>query len=289
MSTNPPNLGPGGRHGPAEDPHLEPTWLKRWVAGELDPARAFSVEAHLPACAACRAQVAAFVDPDRTARVWDAIELGIDAPRRAPAERLLVRLGVPDGTARLLATTPALRPSWLAAVTAVLAFGVAAGSLRGDLGLMAFLLVAPLLPVAGVAVAYGPHVDPAHELGVAAPLSGLRHLLLRVVVVVATTAVLAGVAALMLPGMDWTAAAWLLPSLGLTLAALGVATTATPVVACAIVATTWVCAVLAAWQTSGDPLTAFGSAGQLACLLAAAAGAAAVLARREAFETGGRP
>lgn len=270
------------------DAHLEPAWLERYVRGELDPARAFSVEAHLPACAVCRAQVATLVDPDRTARLWEAVELGIEAPRRAPVERLLVRLGVADGTARLLATTPALRPSWFAAVTAVLAFGVAAGSVRGDLGLMAFLLVAPLLPVAGVAVAYGQHVDPAHELGVAAPLSGLRLVLLRAVVVVATTAVLAGAAALLLPGLDWTAAAWLLPALGLTLAALGAATTAGPAGACAIVAATWVSAVLVAWQMSGDPLTAFGTAGQLACLLAAAAGAAVLLARREALETGSR-
>jgi hypothetical protein len=160
--------------------------------------------------------------------------------------------------------------------------------LEGERGLMAFLLVAPLLPVAGVAVAYGPHVDPAHELGVAAPLSGLRLLLLRTAAVVGATAALAAVAALALPGLDWTAAAWLLPALGLTLAALAVATTTGPATACALVAAAWVTAVLAAWRSSGDPLTAFGSAGQLACLAVAAAGAALVLARRETFETGSR-
>ena len=80
---------------------------------------------------------------------------------------------------------------------------------------MLFLLVAPLLPLAGVAAAYGPLVDPAYELALAAPLGSLRLLLLRAVAVVAVDdAARRWPRALALPGLDWTAAAWLLPSLG---------------------------------------------------------------------------
>jgi predicted anti-sigma-YlaC factor YlaD len=266
--------------------HLERDWLERYARGELDQARSFSVEAHLPACAACRAQVAGLVDPRRMARGWDAVDLAIDLPRRTPVERLLVRAGVREDTARLLATTPALRLSWLAAVTLVLLIGVVAAALRGERGLMLFLLVAPLLPVAGVALTYGPHVDPAHELSVGAPLSGLRLLLLRAVAVTATTTVAAAVAALWLPGLHWTAAAWLVPSLGLTLAALALTSVTGQAPACALVGAVWTCAVIAAWQSSGDPLLAFGSAGQLASLAAAAAGATTLLLRRDTYEIG---
>jgi hypothetical protein len=264
--------------------HLEPSWLERYARGELDQARSFSVEAHLPACAECRAAVAGLVDPGRIARTWDAIDLAIDVPDAPPAERALVRLGAPEGTARLVAAAPALRPSWLLAVIAVLAFGLIAAGVRGDVGVMLFLLAAPLLPVAGVAVAYGPHVDPAHEIGVAAPVDGLRLVLLRTVAVVVVTAVLAALAALGLPGLDWTAAAWLLPALALTIAALALATTIGPVPAATVVGTVWAVAVLAAWRSSGDPLTAFGSAGQLLCLLAMVAGVLTVYARRETFD-----
>jgi hypothetical protein len=95
------------------------------------------------------------------------------------AERLLVRLGVADHTARLLAATPALRGSWLLAVAVTLAFAVLAAWARpGPDAILAFLCVAPLLPLAGIAVAYGPGIDPTYEIGLAAPLRSFRLLLL---------------------------------------------------------------------------------------------------------------
>ena len=198
---------------------------------------------------------------------------------------MLVRAGVGEPTARLLAVTPALRGSWLLAIVTVLALAVVSAHARGPQGVMAFLIVAPLLPLAGVAAAYGPLVDPAHEITLAAPLGSFRLLVLRAVAVVAVTAAIAAAAAIALPALDWTVAAWLLPSLGLTLAGLGLATTFNPVASSALVAATWVCIVLGAWRASGDPLSAFGDTGQLTCLGIAAAGLAAVLARRDSFET----
>ena len=75
--------------------HLDHEWLARYARGELDQARSFSVEAHLPACADCRAAVARLVEPRRVARAWEAIEEAIDAPRPTLVERALVRLGTP--------------------------------------------------------------------------------------------------------------------------------------------------------------------------------------------------
>jgi hypothetical protein len=268
--------------------HLERDWLERYARGELDQPRAFSVEAHLPACEACRSAIASVVDAGRIAHTWDAIDLAIDAPARSPVERLLVRASVSERTARLLAVTPSLRPSWLAAIAVVLGLAVLIAGVRGAEGVMLFLLVAPLMPLAGVAAAYGPLVDPAYELTLAAPLSSLRLLVLRTVAVVAVSALLALAGALALPGLDWTAAAWLLPSLGLTLAALGMATALGPVPAGSLVAVTWVFVVVGAWRTSGDPLTAFGAGGQLGCLAAGLLGAAAVVARSDTFEIGSR-
>jgi len=266
--------------------HLEHDWLVRYARGELDQARSFSVEAHLPACGDCRAAVASLVDTPRLTRTWDAIEDAIDTPPQTLVERVLVRAGVGESTARLLAVTPALRLSWLVAITAVMAIAVISAHARGPQGVMAFLIVAPLLPLAGVAAAYGPLVDPAYELSLAAPLGSFRLLVLRAVAVVASTTLLAAVAALALPGLDWTVAAWLLPSLGLTLAALGLATSLGPVTSGALVSFTWILIVLGAWQASGDPLNAFGDAGQLACLGVAVAGLAAVFVRRDRFDIG---
>jgi hypothetical protein len=42
---------------------------------------------------------------------------------------------------------------------------------------LAFLTVAPLLPLAGIAMAYGPGIDPTYEIGLAAPMRSLRLLL----------------------------------------------------------------------------------------------------------------
>ena len=70
-----------------------------------------------------------------------------------------------------------------------------------DRGLALFLVVAPLIPVAGVAAAFGPGLDPTWEITVAAPGGGFRLLLLRAAAVFATTFAMASVASLALPGL----------------------------------------------------------------------------------------
>jgi len=70
-------------------------------------------------------------------------------------ERTIVRAGVKEHVARLLAATPSLRLSWFCAGTVAIMFTSWVAQ-TGQRGLLFFLIVAPLLPVAGVAAAYGP-------------------------------------------------------------------------------------------------------------------------------------
>jgi hypothetical protein len=265
--------------------HIESELLAHYARGEIDQARAFSIEAHLPSCSACRERVASLVDGARVARLWDGIEERLDAPRRGPVETGLVRLGVPEHLARLLGATPALRLSWLVACAGALAFAVWAAT-RGEVGVLVFLALAPLLPLAGVAAAYGPEVDPTYEIGLASPMRSFRLLLIRAVAVLASTTAMAGVAALALPGLEWTAAAWLLPSLALTLGSLALATRMAPLAACGSLATTWMLVVILSWRGGDEPLAAFQLPGQVASALVTAFAAAVLVHRRDSFERG---
>jgi hypothetical protein len=252
----------------------------------LDAAARWSVEAHLTSCAACRLQARALVDPARLRRLRVALLAAVDVPRVGVAERLLVRLGVADHTARLLAATPALRGSWLLAVATTLAFAVLAGWTNpGPDASLAFLCVAPLLPLAGVAVAYGPGVDPTYEIGLAAPLGSFRLLLLRAAAVLGTSTLLAAAASMALPGLGSGAAGWLLPSLGLTASSLALATTVEPLRAIGITAAAWIVAVAVTVPPPQPSSVLFALAGQVAFAVLALLAAAVLLVRRGHFES----
>ncbi|GGZ31076.1 hypothetical protein GCM10010387_26050 [Streptomyces inusitatus] len=145
--------------------------------------------------------------------------------RRAPSRAS--RPG-PGPLARLLwAAGPALRPSWLTALALVLggslflAYGVGYDSTRPLL-----LALSPALPLTGVAMSYGRYADPLHEIAASTPSGGLRLLLTRTAAVtLVSVPVLAAAGALLPPPATEVLkvpgpAAWLLPSLALTLAAL---------------------------------------------------------------------
>lgn len=267
--------------------HLDVETARRYAAGQSGQPLAASAEAHLTACAQCRALLVPMVDRGRLDAIWEEVVERVDAPRPGPAEGLLRRLGLRPDTARLLAATPSLRVSWLLAIATVLAFAVLAAD-AGPRGTLMFLTLAPVLPLAGVAAAYGPQVDPLHELAAAAPFPAFRLLLLRAATAVTTTAVLAGVGGLFLPGADSLAAAWLLPAIALTLLTLALSVRLEPVHAAAGLALVWFVAVIAAQREAGGQAAlaegeyaAFGAAGQLICLvLALGAVAALTLGRR---------
>ena len=111
---------------------------------------------------------------------------------------------------------------------------------------MPFLAVAPVLPLAGIALAYGQRVDPLYETQAATPMAGPRALLLRALAVLATAMILTGLATPLLPGPPGIAAAWLLPALALTLATLALSTRFSPLPSAATLAAAWLGAVLVA-------------------------------------------
>jgi len=264
--------------------HADRALLEAYADGDIDPALAFSVEAHLIRCDVCRADLGSGADVSSLERIWTGVAAEIHAPKPGLVERLIVRVGVPDYVARLLAATPSLRTSWIAAVAIALGFAVGAAH-AGRGGLLLFLILAPLLPVAGVAVAYGPGMDPTYEVGLTAPMRSFRLLFLRSVAVLGTTTVLAGIAALFLPRLDWTVVAWLLPSLALTLASLALATVTAPLVAAGTVAAGWI-ALTTLWLTSAnDDLAAFHVPSQTAFAVLAIASAVVIAARNQKFET----
>ena len=266
--------------------HVQSDLLSRYARGDASQAQAFSVEAHLASCPQCREQIAALADGARLARAWEGIERRLDAPRRGPVEAALTRVGVPDHMARLLGATPALRVSWLLACAMALAFAVWAASRREE-GILAFLVVAPLMPLAGVAAAYGPDVDPTYEVGLAAPIRSFGLLLIRAIAVLVTTTAMAAIAAIALPGLEWSAAAWLVPSLGLTLASLALATRMPALTACGSLAVLWVLVVGLGRRLSEEPLVVFGAAGQLSCALVAVVAAVFLARNGDRFERRG--
>jgi hypothetical protein len=263
--------------------HADPEVVARYADGALDEARAYSLEAHLLRCDECRTLLSRVADRGGGDRMWAEIEEAVDAPRIGPVERVLLRLGIPDHVSRLLAATPSLRLSWFGAVGVALGFAVLAS--HGDhAGLAVFLGMAPLIPVAGIAAAFGPGIDPTYEIGLAAPLRSFRLLLFRSTAVLVASLVLIGLAALALPTLDWRAAAWLLPAFALTLVTLAASTIVEPVPAAVGVASGWIFSVVVVGRLAGDGVAAFRATGQVLCLAMIAVAGLIVARRSEAFE-----
>ena len=250
--------------------HLDPEAIRRYALGDVPPVLAASAEAHLMKCAVCRSVISSYVDVRRAETIWHEVVDRVDAPRRSRPERMLTWLGVGETTARLVAATPTLRGPWLLAVAGVLALAVWAAQVDERL-LPMFLVVAPLGPLAGVAVAFAGGLDPTREIGLAAPYSGLRLLLIRTAAVLAVTVPIVATAGLALPGSIWLAAAWLLPTTGLTCAALALTGRMTPVIAVGVVATAWVL-VTAPITIAGNVDIVFGTGAQISWLAVAIGG-----------------
>lgn len=272
--------------------HIEPRVLKAYARHSIDDSLAYSVEAHLLACQGCRAQISEVADRRRLEAMWVEIDNLVALPEPGLIEKLLLRVGVRDHVARLLAATPSLRLSWLCAVTLALAFAVVAAHYN-EQGFLLFLIVAPLLPLAGVAVAYGPGVDPTYEIGLASPMRGFHLLSIRTIAVLTSTTVLASIAALMLPNLNWAMVAWLLPSLGLTSAGLALATMFKPLKAASGVAVVWVAGSAAgvtfAARSAATTEDVFGDLMQVVLLIVLLASSTLLVHRRESFERGVRP
>ncbi|MCL6736678.1 zf-HC2 domain-containing protein [Streptomyces neyagawaensis] len=266
--------------------HTDDADLREYAAGALAPPRLWSVETHLAACADCRTALGSHVPPAATDLGWARLDAALDAPRPGPVESLLIRFGVADHTARLLAATPLLRGSWLGAVVLTLALAVVVALNASPLMLLA---TAPLLPLAGVAVSFGPGLDPMYETAVVAPMHTFRLLMVRTVAVLATTTALSALASLALPSLGLAALGWLLPALALT--STGVALTARlgPVLAPALVGGAWAALVaLSRLLASGTPLP-FTAEGQGGAAAVAVVATVLLVAARDRFDSGALP
>jgi hypothetical protein len=297
------------------DWHASPDTLAAYArgqagqAGEADGAPAWSVEAHLAKCPRCRSALSAHVAPERLAGNRSVLLVRAALGGEGRVYRALGRCGFPDHVLRLLAATPSLRLSWLLSVIGVLAVlvGEAAAARYGWIpavghgqvhaagpgriggypgqGLAPFLLVAPLLVLAGVAAAFLPVFNPAGRLEVAAPCSGFTLLLVRTVCALGTALVLVVAAAFVVPGPGWLPVALLLPSLALCAFALAAATVVDPRAAAVVAGILW--AGPAAWLAADHvPLLIAAPYAQLGCAAVLCAGVAVLLVRRDRFEWG---
>lgn len=212
-------------------------------------------------------------DPTRLAANLAAVQAEVAAPKLRLVGRVMRRLGVDDVTVSLVTATPGLRRSWLIAVTIALVFALQAASGSGGEGvdrLVVFLTMAPLVPLLGVALAFGRGVDPTHDIVVAAPMEGHRVFLVRTLTVLTSSTALLLVAALFTPERGPARIAWLLPALAVTAATMALATRITVRRAALTVGGAWL-AVIVTVDRAADASTAFGPATQVASAIVAIA------------------
>ncbi len=224
------------------------------------------------------------IDPARIDANWRAISAELDAPRPARIERVLRTLRVPARVVRMIVATPALRRSWYLSILAVVLVGLGGANPDSRDSLFALLVLAPMLPVLGVGMAYGAAADPSHEIQLATPTHGLRLVAIRsTTVLVVSIAIVLPLAALNDAARPM-AAAWLLPALAVTAASLAVMTFLPPRQATAAVAATWFSAVVIANIAASNPLAAFAAIGQLLSIAIAAVATLVIVARRGTFD-----
>jgi hypothetical protein len=230
------------------DWHLDDAQLAAYLQKRTALPLTASLEAHLLRCPTCRARLRPTVDRPRLDRVWDRVVDDVCAtPTRT--ERVAARLGVHERDSLLVGVAPAVRGSWLLSVVlcVLITLATVATELGGDRrGFVVFLVVAPLVPVAVVALSYGQEADPLWETSLATGFPPLRLLLLRSGAVLVTAVPVTVVAAWILPGSGWTAATWLLPSLACTTTTLALTTWFAVRRSAIAVGTVWTAVALAA-------------------------------------------
>lgn len=223
--------------------HVDARLAQRYASGTAAETEAWSLEKHVEACEGCATRVSEAVrGQGAAARVVDEVRAAVvatagqtdraEAVRESDAVRGSTRVPAsppPSAPRRyrapllvpaLRAAGPALRGPWLVSVLLITAAAVAlAYGARSGTGAVAgfparplLLLLAPVLPLAGVGVAYGRHADPVYELAASTPSGGLRLLLIRTAAVLGVSVPLLTAAGAVLPASAGApgAVAWLL-------------------------------------------------------------------------------
>jgi len=276
--------------------HIDAGMLDAYLDDGLDFVRAASVEVHLDRCVSCRAAVSDRAgDVEQMAqdheRSWAELLDRVDQPRLTWVERLLMRCGVGSGSARVVASSELMGGWWLAGISVILCAALLTHLGADAAGVAVFLLVAPILPVAGVVLAYGAAGEPGYELAVVAPYSSFRRMLVRSGTAIAATLPAAGLVTLALPS-GIMPALWLLPALTLTTATLAASTFTSPPRAAGAVAVVWLglCHTMLVPAQRGDldmllrALPSADTSGQLLLLASGGAAMVVAMARRAQLE-----
>jgi hypothetical protein len=162
-------------------------------------------------------------------------------------------------------------------------FGSGSGSGSGSGGVSLVLLLAPVLPVLGVAASWSQGLDPAYELTASVPRAGL-HLVLRrtasVLAVVVPALLVAGWAT-GVPGV--TAAQWLLPCLAFTSTTLALGGVVGVTRAAVAVVAVWAAVVVAPTAAASRATFALQTGGLPVWGLILTLGIGVVIARRGAY------
>lgn len=220
----------------------------------------------------------------RLDRNWRAITAELDAPRPTRVERALGRLGVPARVSRLVLATPALRRAWFLAIGVAVLVGIGAAQPDDPQSLFTLLLLAPTVPVLGVALAFGPAADPMYEAQLATPMRGIRLVAIRAATVLVVSILVIGSLAALTPATRALAAAWMLPALALTSATLALMTVLTPRRAAVGAALTWFVVVLIVRGVTDDALAAFGAVGQAIAVAVVVGAGTAMVFRRSCYD-----
>ncbi|MFE7186460.1 zf-HC2 domain-containing protein [Streptomyces erythrochromogenes] len=280
--------------------HASARIVAAYARGDEDIAadELWALEAHLEACRVCRDRLAAAVAEQAPAvmamvdTVWSGLEAELSAAS-APAVPHARRRRPAGRSARLSRRlsrwlTPTMVP-WLAMTATVTvlalvldlagpAIGPAIGTAAGEVSLV--LLLAPVLPVLGVAASWSRGLDPAYELTASAPRAGLPLVLRRTAAVLAVLVPVLFVAGWATGAM---LAQWLLPCLAFTSATLALGGLVGVTRAAVALVAVWAAVIVAPTLAAGRAAFALQSAGLPAWGLVLALGTAVVIARRGAY------
>ena len=245
---------------------------------------AASIEAHLLVCADRRDRIGAVGEDELLEQVWAGVVDVLDQPRPSVLERLVTAVGVPSGTARLIAATARVRWLYLVAVVATFLVALVAASTDQSRSFEIFLLLAPLGPLVATATAFSPRTDPLYELTATAPVSALRILLLRTVAATVPAMLLTSLSTLWLLDRGWMALGWLLPSLALALATLALSSWMPVELAAVLVGSAWFAAPLLWGRSVSDALSILGGPIQIGSLVVTAMAATVMAVRLATFE-----
>ncbi len=176
---------------------------------------------HVAGCDDCQARAnLKGLDVDLE-RVWTGVAAEAWSSPLSWPERTAGRLLGSPGLARALVNTPSLFLSWILASAAVLAVGALVTPVSGDPWAA---LLAPALTGAGIAYAYGPGIDPAHELSRTMAVSDRMVMLVRALAVFGVNAALGLAASLFTATTVGITLGWLLPMTTVSALALAAAT-----------------------------------------------------------------